>query len=220
TVTSRNSEKITLAYNDTDKTYIVSSSYIVFEVDKKNILLPEYLFMFFNRPEFDRLARFNSWGSARETFTWEDMCDLKIIIPPIDVQRKYVSLYKALLNNQQTYETGLNDLKLLCDMYIEQLQKTEKAVEIGKYIEPFDERNTVGLTKYDVRGISTSKEIIPTKAKLEGVKLDNYKLYYPNQIAFVPDTSRRGEKISLALNNSENTYLVSSITTIFSTDPN
>src|SRR5699024_5467895 len=100
------------------------------------------------------------------------------------------------------------------------LQKTEKAVEIGKYIEPFDERNTVGLTKNDVRGISTSKEIIPTKAKLEGVKLDNYKLFYPNQIAFVPDTSRRGEKISLALNNSENTYIVSSITTIFSTDTN
>jgi len=87
TVTSRNSEKITLAYNDTDNTYIVSSSYIVFEVDKKNILLPEYLFMFFNRPEFDRLARFNSWGSARETFTWEDICDLKIIIPPIDIQK-------------------------------------------------------------------------------------------------------------------------------------
>lgn len=83
TVTSRNGEKITLAHNITQDTYIVSSSYVVFRVKNKNTLLSDFLFMYFNRPEFDRYARFNSWGSARETFTWEDMCDIDIELPDI-----------------------------------------------------------------------------------------------------------------------------------------
>jgi type I restriction enzyme S subunit len=64
TVTSRNGEKITLAHNTSNKTYIVSSSYIVFKVNRPDIILSDYLFLFFNRPEFDRYARFNSWGYA------------------------------------------------------------------------------------------------------------------------------------------------------------
>ena len=69
TVTSRNGEKITLAHNTTDKTYLVSSSYVVFKIGRTDLLLSDYLFMYFNRPEFDRFSRFNSWGSARETFS-------------------------------------------------------------------------------------------------------------------------------------------------------
>ena len=65
TVTSRNGEKITLAHNTTNNTYIVSSSYVVFKVKDKNILNSDYLYMYFNRPEFDRFSRYNSWGSAR-----------------------------------------------------------------------------------------------------------------------------------------------------------
>lgn len=79
TVTSRNGEKITIAHNDTENTYIVSSSYIVFSVKRKDLLLSDYLFMYFNRPEFDRYSRFNSWGSARETFSWDDMCDICLV---------------------------------------------------------------------------------------------------------------------------------------------
>ena len=61
TVTSRNGEKITLAYNDTEKTYIVSSSYVVFKIKRKDLINSHYLFMYFNRPEFDRYSRYNSW---------------------------------------------------------------------------------------------------------------------------------------------------------------
>lgn len=94
-VTSRNGEKITLAHNTTTKTYIVSSSYIVFKVSKLDILSPDYLFMFFNRPEFDRYARFNSWGSARETFSWEDFCDTPIVLPSIETQKHFAALFVA-----------------------------------------------------------------------------------------------------------------------------
>lgn len=110
TVTSRNGEKITLAHNKTEDTYIVSSSYIVFRVKRQDLLISDYLFMYFNRSEFDRFSRFNSWGSARETFSWEDMCDMDVELPPIDIQQKYVNIYNAMVSNQECYERGLEDL--------------------------------------------------------------------------------------------------------------
>lgn len=218
TVTSRNGEKITIAHNDSENTYIVSSSYVVFEVARTDILLSTYLFMYFNRPEFDRYARFNSWGSARETFSWEDMCDIDIEIPPIEIQQKYVDIYNAMLANQRSYERGLDDLKLVCDGYIENLGKNHTLEPIGKYLLLSDKRNDLGLGVDSVRGLAVSKEMIPTKADMDGVGLSNYKLVPPRHIAYVPDTSRRGDKVSLGFNNTKETYLVSSISTVFTTD--
>lgn len=220
TVTSRNGEKITLAHNTTDNTYIVSSSYVVFSVKNKDLLLSDYLFMYFNRPEFDRYARFNSWGSARETFSWEDMCDMEIELPPLPIQQKYVDVYNAMLANQQNYERGLEDLKLVCDAYIEDLRRKMPCEAIGTYIEEFNQKNETGLTLDSLRGIATSKEFIDTKANMDGVSLDNYKIVEPSMIAFISDTSRRANKISLALNQSEESYLVSSISTVIKTNEN
>lgn len=217
TVTSRNGEKITIAHNNTNNTYIISSSYIVFRVKRTDLLLPDYLFMYFKRSEFDRYARYNSWGSARETFSWEEMCDIDIDLPDIAIQQKYVDIYNAMLENQRCYESALEDLKLVCDAYIEELNKDYQSVTIGQFIFQRDLRNDGSLGVSSVRGIATSKEFINTKADMEGVGLNNYKVVAPGQFAYVPDTSRRGDKISLALNISENTYLVSSISIVFDT---
>ena len=217
TVTSRNGEKITIAHNNTNNTYIISSSYIVFRVKRTDLLLPDYLFMYFKRSEFDRYARYNSWGSARETFSWEEMCDIDIELPDIAIQQKYVDIYNAMLENQRCYESALEDLKLVCDTYIEELSKDYQSVTIGQFIFQRDLRNDGSLGVSSVRGIATSKEFINTKADMEGVGLNNYKVVAPGQFAYVPDTSRRGDKISLALNTSENTYLVSSISIVFDT---
>lgn len=188
TVTSRNGEKITIAHNDTKETFIVSSSYVVFKVKRTDLILSEYLFMYFNRTEFDRYSRFNSWGSARETFSWQEMCDIDIELPPIDVQKKYVDIYLAMLANQRAYEQGIDDLKLVCDAYIEDLRRKMPSEEIGKYLILSDRRNDLNLSVDFVRGLATSKEMIPTKADMDGVKLDNYKLVLPGQIAYVSDT--------------------------------
>ena len=217
TVTSRNGEKITIAHNNTNNTYIISSSYIVFRVKRTDLLLPDYLFMYFKRSEFDRYARYNSWGSARETFSWEEMCDIDIELPDIAIQQKYVDIYNAMLENQRCYESALEDLKLVCDAYIEELSKDYQSVTIGQFIFQRELRNDGSLGVSSVRGIATSKEFINTKADMEGVGLNNYKVVAPGQFAYVPDTSRRGDKISLALNISENTYLVSSISIVFDT---
>jgi len=209
--TSRRGEKIAIALND-EETCIVSSIYTVFETDQ-NYLLPEYLFIWFNRTEFDRYARFHSWGSARETFTWDDMCNVEIPIPDITEQRKYVALYKGLLTNQKTYENSLEDLQLICDTYIEDLIKKEPLKRLGEYIEQSDERNR-SLQVSFLQGVSTSKVLIETKANTSGVNFSNYKVARTGEFVYVADTSRRGDKIALAMNSAE-PCIVSAIYTVF-----
>lgn len=216
--TSRRGEKIALAYNKTQHTVLISSIYTVFCIARKDLLLSDYLFIYFNRPEFDRYARFNSWGSARETFDWDTMCDIEIELPDLPTQQKYVDIYNAMVANQQSYERGLDDLKLVCDGYIEDLRRQMPCEKIGKYITECNEKNDRCFTLEHVRGIATSKDFIDTKANMDGVSLSNYKIVNAGEIAFISDTSRRGEKISLALNSSQDTFLVSAISTIFKTD--
>lgn len=104
-VTSRNGDKITIAlFTDFDKA-LISQAYVPFEVKNRNELDPEYLMMWFRRPEFDRYARFKSHGSAREIFDWEEMCNTLLPIPHIDKQREIVKEYNTIQNrivlNQQ-----------------------------------------------------------------------------------------------------------------------
>ena len=94
-VTSRNGEKISIAYLDGDDC-IISSSYTVFEVMKKDELDSEYLMLWFSRPEFDRYARYKSHGSVREIFDWNEMCMVELPVPAIEEQRKIVKAYKAI----------------------------------------------------------------------------------------------------------------------------
>lgn len=216
--TSRRGDKVSLAYNNSNETYLVSSISVVFKVADIQFLLPDYLYMYFNRPEFDRYARFNSWGSARETFSWEEMRDIDIDLPSITVQQKYVDIYNSMLANQRCYERGLEDLKLTCDAYIENLRRKTPTKKIGAYLMQSDRRNDIGLSVDFVRGLATSKAMIPTKADMDGVSLNNYKVVPPRYIAYVPDTSRRGDKVSLGFNDTDETFLVSSISTVFGTE--
>ena len=216
--TSRRGEKIAIAYNSNNKRILISSIYAAFYIKRKDLLLSDYLFMYFNRPEFDRYSRFNSWGSARETFVWEDMCDIELELPPLSIQQKYVDIYNVMFENQRNYERGLDDLKLVCDAYIENLRREIPCEAIGHYIEEVNQKNVGKLKLNSVRGIATSKEFINTKANMDGVSLENYKIVEPGMIAFISDTSRRADKMSIALNQSEENYLVSSISTVIQTD--
>lgn len=217
--TSRNGSKFSIAYNDGDKAVICTEDYVVFRIkeESKQTVLAEWLYMYFNRPEFDRYVITNSWGSSTEFYNWEDICAVELNLPPYPVQRKYAAIYKAMLANQQSYERGLEDLKLVCDGYIEDLRRKMLCKEIGPYLSESDLRNDIGLTVDSVRGLTTSKELIPTKADMDGVGLSNYKVVKPGQIAYVPDTLRRGDKISLGFNDTKETFLVSSISTVFGT---
>ena len=94
-VTSRNGEKISIAYLD-EEDCIISSSYTVFEVENKEELAPEYLMLWFSRPEFDRYARYKSHGSVREIFDWNELCMVELPVPTIENQLEIVNSYKAI----------------------------------------------------------------------------------------------------------------------------
>lgn len=214
--TSRRGDKVALAFNNSGDTYLISSIYCVFKVAKPIELVPEYLYLFFLRSEFDLYARYNSWGSAREVFSWENMCNILIPLPSVAEQQKVVNVWRALRETKEQNEAKAAPLMQLCQSYIQELKHKYPMQEIGPYIQECNERNVGGrFTANEVRGIATSKGLIDTKANLDGVSLDSYKLVRPKEIAFVPDTSRRGDKMSLGLNDSDETYIVSSISSVF-----
>lgn len=218
--TSRNGSKFSIAYNDGNKPIICTEDYVVFKIKEssKKSLVAEWLYMYFNRPEFDRYVITNSWGSSTEFYNWEDLCEIKIELPDFLVQQKYVNIYHCLNANQQSYEHGLEDLKIVCDSYIENLRRSIPITKIGPYLTEINQRNDIGLNINAVRGLTTAKQIIPTKADMSGVSLTNYKVIQPGQIAYVPDTSRRGDKVSLGYNDTTESFLLSSISIVFETN--
>lgn len=217
--TSRRGDKVALAFNNSSYTYLISSIYCVFKVSALDELSPEYLYLFFLRPEFDRYTRYNSWGSAREMFSWGDMCNTMIPLPSITEQQQVVNAWKAFREIKEQNEAKAAPLMQICQSYIQELKHKYPLQEIGPYIEECNERNLEGkFAEQDVRGITTSKGLIETKANLDGVSLNSYKLVKSKEIAFVPDTSRRGDKMSLGLNDSDKTYIVSSISSVFKVD--
>ena len=115
-VTSRNGEKISIAYLD-EEDCIISSSYTVFEVENKEELDPEYLMLWFSRPEFDRYARYKSHGSVREIFDWNELCMVELPVPDIEKQRKIVKAYKTLTDRialkQQINDNLLNSVQAI-----------------------------------------------------------------------------------------------------------
>ena len=94
--TSRRGDKIGIALLTDYDEGLVSNIYTVFEVKDENELLPEYLMLWFSRPEFDRYARFKSHGSVREIMDWDEMCKVKLPVPSIEKQRSIVKAYNTI----------------------------------------------------------------------------------------------------------------------------
>lgn len=211
--TSRRGDKISLAYNDSEIPYLVSSISTVFQISNKNELLSDFLFIYFNRPEFDRYTRFNSWGSARETFSWEDMCDIDIELPPLPIQQKYVDIYKAMVENQQTYERGLDDLKKSFEVLIDKYKHNANKIAVGNILNEIDCRNNDGSIK-DVQGINITKQFMPSVANTFEVDLSKYKLVKNGQFAFSGMQTGRDECIRIALYRGEEPIIISPAYTV------
>lgn len=206
-------EILPVALYQNDEPAIVSPAYMTFEVIDENELLPEFLMMEFQRPEFDRRAWTYCDSSVRGGLEWERFCEIQIPIPDIDEQRKFVALYNGLLTNQKTYENSLADLQLICDSFIENLIKTGQPKVLGEYVEQSDERNN-DLKIDNLIGISVNKVFMETKSNKEKLDLSNYKIVRPREFGYVSVTSRNGEKISIAILDGD-AGLLSSTYTVF-----
>lgn len=216
--TSRNGSKFSIAYNNGNKPIICTEDYVVFRIreNARKTLSPEWLYMFFNRSEFDRYVITNSWGSSTEFYNWEDLCDVELDLPSFCVQQKYVDIYNAMVANQQAYERGLDDLKLTCDAYIEELRRKLPCEPIGKYIFQKSNKNNNKAIDF-VMGISTKKEFREAQSRVNRNELGNYKIVSPGNLAFVPTTDT-WKVLAFALNTFERDLVVSPIYEVFRVD--
>jgi len=214
-VTSRNGNKITISMNYEDETYIVSSAYEVFKVKDETQLLPDYLFLLFSRPEFDRYARFHSWGSARESFSYAEMCRVQIPLPSIEEQQKAVNAWKAFREIKEQNEAIAAPLMQVCQSYIQELKHKYPDQEIGRFIEERKEINSKNqYGEKDAKGVNTNKEI--QECKRIGDKLNTYKIVYDNDIVFNANIklTQTSEKFAVGLYHGNTPCIVTNFYTV------
>ena len=199
---------------------IVSPAYTVFKVIDDELLIPEYLMLFFLNPEIDRIGWYKSDSSVRANLDWDRFCEIEIPLPSIEKQKEYVKIYSNLLKLCDNHEKSFSDLQLISNAFIENLVKKYGTEQLGTYITPTDFRNSDNnLGANELRGISTTKKFIISKANTTGINFDGYKIVKPGQFAYVADTSRRGDKIGIAYNDNK-TCIISSIYTTFEINSN
>ena len=182
-VTSRNGEKVSIALLADHDTAIVSQAYTVFEITDTEVLLPEYLMMWFLRPEFDRYARFKSHGSARETFDWSELCSVELPIPSLERQQSIVSEYNVLKDRIKLNEQ-------LCS----RLEQSAQAIYLKWFVDDIDPENLPDGWRMGTIGefcnISSSKRIYESEYVDYGVP------FY------------RGKEITLKKNGGEITNMI------------
>lgn len=201
-----------IAYNHSNKIKIVSPAYCVFKLADNDEILSDYFFIFLKSVERDRYFWFHTDGSVRDGMSWDDFIGVELELPPIEIQRKYVESYKGMVDNQTAYETGLEDLKLVCDSYIEDLRRKTPCEEIGNYITLKRDKNSNDKIK-EVYGVSNTLKFITASSTVDTEKLTNYKIVNYEDIAYVPTTHM---KIwAIAISNMQNPFVVSPIYEVF-----
>ena len=176
-----------VALNTSNVTKFVSPAYFVFRVKDEVKLLPLFLLMLFRTYSFDRRVWFATDSSIRGNLTWDDMCRVKIPLPPIEVQRAYVDAYKGLTALIEENESLLKSLEETAQACVAECREKWPMVSLGAYLQETNIRNTDGSIE-DVRGISTAKRFREPNSRVDRTKLHNYKIVRPHQFAYVPTT--------------------------------
>ena len=200
-----------IAYNHSPFNKIVSPAYQVFRFKENKEILSEYFFLYLKSSERDRYFWFNTDSSVRDGLTWDDMCDIDIELPSTEIQQKYVNIYNSLVANQQSYERGLDDLKLVCDAFIEELRRRHTSVPIKKFIRQVKENNKTKDFSL-VKGVDANSSFIDTKANMQGVDTRKYIVVRKENIAFNPSRINLG---SIAIYDSELPCVVSPMYCVF-----
>lgn len=213
--TTRNGERLGLAFNMSDRSFILTDDYVVFKVKPaaESSLLPAYLYLHFLRDEFDRYVRTNSWGSATEFFNWDDMCRVKIPLPPIEVQQQYVDAYQGLTAIIEQNEALLKSLEETAQACVIDCRATYDMVELKAYIRRIDVRNSSNAIK-DVKGLSVTKLFRDPSSKVDRNNLHNYKIVNRGQFAFVQTTNNE-KCLVVCLSHFERPIVVSSVNEVF-----
>ena len=150
--------RLGLGFNSSNRDFIFTEDYVAFSVKKVKIL-PAFLFLFFCREDFNRYVVTNSWGSATEFFNWDDMCRVKIPLPPIEVQRAYVETYKGLTSLIEENEALLKSLEATTQACVAECREKWPLREVGDFIRYVREKNMDGKITLE-QGVNIQKRFI------------------------------------------------------------
>lgn len=195
-----------IAMNHTKQNKIVSPAYTIFRIIDNVPVIREYFFILLKSSEKDRYFWFHTDSSVRDGMSWDDFCDMDIELPSRSIQRKYVDIYNAMLENQRYYEQGLEDLKLTCFAMADHFKHTKKMMPMGDLLEEVDVRNSEGICD-NAQGINITKQFMPSVASSSD--LLKYKLVYKNQFAYSAMQTGRDKCIRIALYGGDKPIAVS-----------
>lgn len=198
---------------------IVSHLYQVFHVkdEYKDVLLPEFLLIFFKRDEFSRIVDYYNYGSQRAEFNLKKLGELNIPLPSIDSQREIVDTWQGLRKMKEENEQIATPLMQLCQSYIQDLKKKYPLVEIGPYIIPSDETNSSG-DDLPILGLNKDKVFMPTAANTSSVDIKKYKLVKKGRFAFSGMQTGRDVCIRLSLYDKDEPAIISPAYSTFEID--
>lgn len=185
-----------IALNHTKKEKIVSPAYTVFSIIDGTPLLADYFFIMLKSDERDRAFWFHTDSSVRDGMSLKDFCAIEIDLPPLAIQQKYVDVYNAMIDNQQCYERGLDDLKLVCDAYIEELRRKMPSEKIGPYLRECNEKNEGNKIKL-FQGVNVEHEFTDPKRIAEDS--ENGSVVRTGQFAFNKVMKAHNTKLPIAL---------------------
>lgn len=213
-------KKIGLGFNNSLKPILISWNNTAFKVKDIEKVEPTYLYMIFNREEWDREACYNSWGSSTVVFAWEDLCNMKIPLPSIETQKELVAVYNGLKELAEENEKLLKPLEESCQAFIVDCKKKYPMKRLGDMIE-IDEKINFDNRDLEFLGINKDKVFMPSVATTDGLDKSKYKVITKGKFVFSGMQTGRDICIRFGLYNVAVDGLVSPAYTTYSvTDTN
>lgn len=205
-------ECIRISLYEEEKTAIISPAYTTFTIRENSELIPEFVFLYFLRPEMDRYGWFISDSSVRSNLDWPRFLEIEIPLPSIEKQKEVVEAWKGLKNLKEQNEQLAQPLMDLCQSYLVELKKKYPPVELGGYIELSDLRNSLNVYNVnDLKGVTSNSEFDTSKANTDGLSFNNYKIVKKDYFAYNPSRINLG---SIALNR-KNDCIISPMYIVF-----
>lgn len=205
-------KRIGLGYNNTEKPFLISWNNVSFKV--KEDVIPEYLYMYLCRLEWDREACYRSWGSSTEVFSWDALCSMKFPLPSIEKQREIVAEWKGLREMKEQNEQIAQPLMELCQSYLDKCKSSFNKKRIGDYIKADDRSNSAG-NDYPFIGLNKDKVFMPTVANTDSVDKRKYKVVTKDCFVFSGMQTGRDMCIRLGHYEEELPSLISPAYTTF-----
>ena len=179
-----------IAYNHTNYIKHVSPAYTVFRIKENDVLSEQYFFIYLKSDERDRFFWFNTDSSIRDGMTWDDLCNVELEVPDLSIQEKFVKVYLSMLENQKNYESGLEDLKLVCEAHFDEIRKSIKTEPIIRYLTERFETNKDGKESF-MRGVGLEGFIEPNQERTSN-SLKKCNIFYKGDFVYAPSSFKNG----------------------------